>query len=85
MGLFTRKIKIEIEVPPPSRYDRFSDAQLYDLVEQALGSAEANFRVIPVSDETAQAHMAYCATALEDALGGVKALLRRRMALAQNL
>jgi hypothetical protein len=76
MGLFKPKPLIVIP-PDPSRYDKFDDDALYNMIEASLGLAEANFRLSSVSDETRAAHLHYTITELENAAAAGKAILRR--------
>lgn len=77
MGLFKRTLVLDVKPPPPSKYDKFDYDALYDMLEAALGNAEANLRLSSVSDETRTAHLHYMITELENAAAAGKALLRR--------
>jgi hypothetical protein len=72
------------DMPEPSRFDRFDEATLFTLAEQALMTA-GRYLQESASDTSRVAELAYCDTALSDAQAAVQAALRRRIALAQNL
>jgi hypothetical protein len=72
-------------IPEPSRFDRLDEETLYLLVEQALGTAQAQFDSFRTSNAvSAPAMLDYCDTALSDAQAGIRSLLRRRVVLLQN-
>lgn len=82
MGLLKKKIPM----PAASRFDRLDDGMLYLLVEQAFSLAGASLRDANQShDESVMSHLHNCDTALSDAQAGIRALLRRRLAIAQSL
>lgn len=80
MGLLKRKI----QVPEASRFDRFDETTLYIVAEQALMTAGRHLDNA-ANDPTKVADLDYCDTALSDAQAAVRAALRRRLAMAQNL
>lgn len=82
MGLLKKKIPM----PDASRFDRLDDGTLYLLVEQAFSLAGACLSdANRATDESVMTHLHNCDTALSDAQAGVRALLRRRLAIAQSL
>jgi hypothetical protein len=82
VSLFKKKIPM----PEPSRFDRFDDETLYLLVEQAFGQASASLReATKASDESVVNYLHVADVAMADAQAGLRALLRRRLALVQNL
>jgi hypothetical protein len=82
VGLLKRKIPM----PEASRFDRLDDESLYLLVEHAFGMAnESLHQATQATDEKVSVHLHNADTALSDAQGAVRALLRRRLAIALNL
>lgn len=71
-------------MPDASRFDRFDEATLFTLAEQAVMTA-GRYLNESASDSSMVAELQYCDTALSDAQAAVRAALRRRIALAQNL
>lgn len=71
-------------MPEASRFDRFDDLTLFTLAEQAVMTA-GRYLDEAAGDSTKMAELEYCDTALSDAQAAVRAALRRRIALAQNL
>jgi len=78
-----RKPKLP-EMPEPSRFDRFDEATLFTLAEQSIMTA-GRYLNESASDTSKVAELEYCDTAISDAQAAVRAVLRRRIALAQNL
>lgn len=74
-----------IDLPEPSKFDRLDQETLYLLIEQALGTAQAQFDQARVADPaSAPAFLDYCNTALMDAQAGVKAILRKKLVMLQT-
>lgn len=78
-----RKPKLP-KMPEASRFDRFDEATLFTLAEQAVMTA-GRYLNDAAGDSAKVAELDYCDTALSDAQAAVRAALRRRIALAQNL
>jgi hypothetical protein len=82
MGLLKKKIPM----PEASRFDRWDEQTLYLLVEQALSTALAGFQDAGrTSDVAVLTHLHNADTALSDAQAGIRSILRRKIAIAQNL
>lgn len=74
-----------IDIPEPSKFDRLDQESLYLLVEQALGTAQAQFDHVRGADPaSAPAFLDYCNTALMDAQAGIKAILRKKLVILQT-
>lgn len=74
-----------VDVPEPSRFDRLDQETLYLLVEQALGTAQAQFdQALGADAASAPAFLEYCNTALMDAQAGVRAILRKKLVMLQT-
>jgi len=81
MGLLKKKIPM----PEASRFDRLDDQTLFVLVEQAISTAIASFQQAQAGSVEAPTHLHNCDTALSDAQAGIRSILRRKIAIAQNL
>lgn len=82
MPLFKKKI----QPPDPSRFDRLDTETLYVLVEQAMSMSVEYFRQAgSAGDENVIMHLHNCDVALSDAQSGVRAMLRRKLAIAEGL
>jgi hypothetical protein len=70
--------KMETQLPPPTKFDRLSDEDLYIAVEQGIANAIAemgNWHSVASDDRLA--HLALTERHLETALGAVRSAMRR--------
>lgn len=82
MPLFKKKV----QAPEASKFDRLDTETLYVLVEQALSMSAEYFRQAGAAgDESVIVHLHNCDVALSDAQSGVRAMLRRKLAIAEGL
>ena len=65
-------------LPPPTKFDRLSDDDLYVAIEQALANATRELDMWRSDDPGLRdAHLATTETHLETALGALRAAMRR--------